>query len=74
MEVTSEEQMEKFIKDYNKLFNVPNNKASREICHQYRIEHPNEFKTSDWSIDKHRKRFMDWVSRQSNETLKLLSK
>jgi DNA primase len=71
MEDTSIEQMNIFIKEYNRLFNVPANKASETICQKYKIEHPNEFKTSDWSIDKHRKRFMDWMSKQSPETLKL---
>ena len=52
----------KFIKDYNALFNVPDNKATNATCELYRSEHTNEFKNSDWSIDKHRKKFMDWVS------------
>lgn len=70
MSNTSDEQLNKFIEDYNKLFNVPANKANESICQRYRVEHPNEFKTSDWSIDKHRKRFMDWMSKQSAETIK----
>ena len=59
------ELLNKFILDYNALFNVPKDKACAENCAQYREEHPNEFKNSDWSIDKHRKRFMDWMSKQS---------
>lgn len=55
----------KFIEDYNLLFNVPDNKASNATCERYRSEHLNEFKNSDWSIDKHRKKFMDWMSGQS---------
>jgi hypothetical protein len=53
-----------FIEDYNQLFNVPNTKANTEVCQKYKSEHPNEFKNYDWSIQKHRKRFMDWMSRQ----------
>ena len=59
------ELLNKFIVDYNLLFNVPRDKADQANCNQYRAEHPNEFKNSDWSIDKHRKRFMDWMSKQS---------
>ena len=71
MEDTSHDLVRIFIKEYNLLFNVPADKASEGICHQYKIEHPNEFKISDWSIDKHRKRFMDWMSKQGPETLGL---
>ena len=52
----------KFIEDYNLLFNVPDNKATRATCDRYRNEHKNEFKNSEWSIEKHRKKFMDWMS------------
>jgi hypothetical protein len=68
-----DELMNKFIAEYNLLFNIPNDKASQGSCQQYRVEHPNEFKTSDWSIDKHRKRFMDWMSKQTAETLHQLN-
>jgi hypothetical protein len=65
----TDESMNSFIEAYNKLFNVPSLKADRAICIQYKDEHPNEFKNSDWSIDKHRKRFMDWMSRQNPEKI-----
>lgn len=52
----------KFIKDYNLLFNVPNTKATSATCNKYKKEHSNEFKKSGWSIEKHRKKFMDWMS------------
>jgi len=65
MENSSEELINKFIVDYNLLFNVPKDKANTLNCTQYREEHPNEFKNGDWSIDKHRKRFMDWMSKQA---------
>jgi len=51
-----------FIEKYNSLYNVPNNKANKVICNKYKKEHPNEFKKSGWSIEKHRKKFMDWMS------------
>jgi len=74
MQKTKEEMMEIFIKDYNILFNVPNYEIDRNICEQYKREHPNEFKSSGWSIGKHRKKLMDWFSKQSPETKKLLGK
>ena len=74
MENGSGDQMDQFIEDYNLLFNVPATKANKGLCNLYRNEHPNEFKTSEWSIDKHRKRFMDWMSKQRPETLELLNK
>jgi len=67
MEDTNIEKMNIFIREYNLLFNVPASKANELSCQRYKIEHPNEFKTSDWSIDKHRKRFMDWMSKQSSD-------
>jgi len=66
--------MDEFIESYNLLFNVPQDKANIGLCNLYKNEHPNDFKTSGWSIEKHRKRFMDWMSRQRPETLELLSK
>lgn len=51
-----------FIEKYNSLYNVPNNKANKVICDEYKKEHSNEFKKSGWSIEKHRKKFMDWMS------------
>jgi len=73
METSKCTSVDKFIEDYNLLFNVPRTKANGAICNQYKNEHPNEFKTSDWSIDKHRKRFMDWMSSQRPEALEILS-
>ncbi|RJO60847.1 hypothetical protein C4544_04385 [candidate division WS5 bacterium] len=64
--------MDKFIEDYNQLFNVPQTEATRRLCNLYRNEHPNDFKATDeWSIEKHRKRFMDWMSKQRPETIEL---
>jgi len=64
MSTSTKKEQVKFIKDYNSLFNVPDNKASNAACNKYRNEHKNEFKNSEWSIDKHRKKFMDWMSGQ----------
>jgi len=72
METQTLSSVDTFVNDYNQLFNVPSIKASCAICNQYKNEHPNEFKTSDWSIDKHRKRFMDWMSGQRPEALEIL--
>ena len=60
MEKKSDNQMDQFIEDYNLLFNVPPTKATKAFCNLYRSVHPNEFKSSEWSIDRHRKKFMDW--------------
>ena len=69
----ADDLVDRFIEDYNLLFNVPQVKATKGLCNLYRNEHPNEFKTPVWSIEKHRKRFMDWVSKQRPETLELLN-
>ena len=74
MTKAQEDQMDKFIEDYNLLFNVPKTKANKGLCALYKNEHPNDFKTPEWSIEKHRKRFMDWMSKQRPETLELLNK
>jgi len=68
--VIKDKNQAKFIKDYNRLFNVPDTKASSATCARYRSEHTNEFKKSDWSIEKHRKKFMDWMSGRVYKTHK----
>ncbi|MFH1855239.1 MAG: hypothetical protein ABH810_02430, partial [bacterium] len=68
--VNTKDDQSKFIEKYNLLFNVPNNKASQAICERYRNEHTNEFKNSGWSIEKHRKKFMDWMSGQTHAAQK----
>lgn len=71
----ADDLMDEFIESYNELFNVPSDDATRGLCKLYKNEHPNEFKTTaEWSIEKHRKRFMDWMSKQRPETLELLNK
>lgn len=61
MNIKKEQALEDFIKEYNLLFNVPDFVINKKICEQYRKEHPSEFKKSQWSIVKHRKRMMDWL-------------
>jgi len=74
MTTETKKQMDKFIKDYNLLYNIPNFEASKNVCEQYKKEHPSEFKNSGWSIVKHRKKLMDWFSKQNPKTLELLNK
>ncbi|NTU69572.1 hypothetical protein HGB13_01940 [bacterium] len=73
MTIKQEQQLEILVEEYNKLFNVPGDKANKIICEQYRKEHPNEFRGEGWSIFKHRKRLMDWLSRQDQDTIDSLS-
>lgn len=64
--------MEKFINDYNLLFNVPNYRINKNTCEQFRKECPNLFKNPEWSLDRHRKRLMDWLLSKNPEELKAL--
>ena len=53
--------IESFMKSYNK--DVPESfpNASLKILKQFQEMYPALFnKKDEWSIDKHRKRFMDW--------------
>lgn len=55
-----------FMDSYNK--SAPKNfpRASKEALEEFQQAYPSLFKNKNaWSIDKHRKRFMDWIySRQ----------
>jgi len=54
-----------FRESYNK--SVPANfpRASLQRLKEFQEAYPSFFKKeADWSIDKHRKRFMDWISSQ----------
>ncbi|MFC1594953.1 hypothetical protein ACFL3E_00815 [Patescibacteria group bacterium] len=54
-----------FMENYNKTIPKSFPKATSEVLKQFQIDCPNLFKKKDiWSIDKHRKRFMDWFSSQ----------
>jgi len=52
-----------FIEAYNKTIPTHYPKASIGILKQFQQAHPALFKRADaWSIEKHRKRLMDWLS------------
>lgn len=51
-----------FMESYNKSIPVSFPKVSVKILKHFQLLHPILFKHSDeWSIDKHRKRVMDWL-------------
>ncbi|MEK7537193.1 MAG: hypothetical protein AAB584_02000 [Patescibacteria group bacterium] len=51
-----------FIESYNKSIPKDFPRATTGALKQFQIIHPMLFKkTNDWSIDKHRKRLMDWL-------------
>ena len=54
-----------FRESYNKSVPVNFPRASIERLKEFQEIYPSFFKKAGaWSIDKHRKRFMDWVSSQ----------
>ena len=58
-----------FLEEYNKNLPVSFPKASLSALEEFHEKHPFLFKggTDKWSMDKHRKRLMDWLSsRQHN--------
>ena len=57
-----------FMESYNKSAPASFPRASAEMLKEFQDAYPSLFKSGDaWSIDKHRKRFMDWVfSRKNN--------
>jgi len=51
-----------FMESYNKSVPASFPHASVKILKQFQVLHPILFKNSDeWSIDKHRKKLMDWL-------------
>lgn len=51
-----------FIELYNKTIPEGFPHASIKLLNKFQFEHPTLFKNkSEWSIDKHRKKFMDWL-------------
>jgi hypothetical protein len=57
-----------FMESYNK--SVPENlpRASVKMLKKFHATNPSLFKKENgWSIDKHRKRFMDWLSSHQND-------
>ena len=52
-----------FVDLYNRTIPQGFPRATEEMLVKFEISHPLLFKkTGMWSIDKHRKRFMDWLS------------
>mgnify|MGYP001613554880 CR=1 FL=1 len=51
-----------FINSYNKSIPKDFPRATNKALKQFQITHPALFKKpDDWSIEKHRKRLMDWL-------------
>ncbi len=51
-----------FLESYNKSVPISFPRASMKILKQFQVLHPILFKHGDeWSIDRHRKRVMDWI-------------
>ncbi len=51
-----------FMQTYNKSVPVGFPHPSARILKAFQAQHPALFKnTNEWSIDKHRKRIMDWL-------------
>ncbi len=51
-----------FLESYNKSIPASFPPASVKMLKQFQIHHPLLFKHGDeWSIDRHRKRLMDWL-------------
>ncbi len=51
-----------FLESYNKSVPVSFPRASMKVLKQFQALHPILFKHGDeWSIDRHRKRVMDWI-------------
>ena len=56
-----------FMESYNKSIPISFPKVSVKILKNFQSLHPILFKHSDeWSIDKHRKRVMDWLPSSSH--------
>ncbi|MBI1957236.1 MAG: hypothetical protein HYS44_02155 [Candidatus Niyogibacteria bacterium] len=55
-----------FMESYNNSIPATFPRASVKALKHFQAEHPALFKRSDeWSIDKHRKHLMDWLSAHS---------
>lgn len=58
-----------FIQYYNK--NIPDAfpRATFETLEKFRVLYPSLFKkNNEWTIDKHRKKFMDWLTSYRKES------
>ncbi len=51
-----------FLKIYNATLPTGFPRASASLLEKYKQQYPAQFKSSgDWSLDVHRKKFMDWL-------------
>lgn len=51
-----------FMESYNKNIPVSFPRANTEALKQFQATHPMLFgESGEWSVDKHRKRLMDWL-------------
>ncbi len=56
-----------FMESYNKSIPEGFPRASAAILKKFQIEHQMLFKHGDsWSVDRHRKKVMDWLSDRRN--------
>jgi len=56
-----------FMESYNKSAPGSFPRASVDSLKQFQETYPTLFKNGEWSIDKHRKKFMDWFSSHQDE-------
>ena len=57
-----------FLERYNRMIPAHFPKATTERLNQFRLANTALFRGIDgWSIEKHRKRLMDWLANFSNE-------
>ncbi len=54
--------LQRFLKVYNAGLPAGFPRASAALLEKYKQAHPGQFKGTDaWSLDVHRKKFMDWL-------------
>lgn len=64
-----------FLKEYNE--NLPGEfpLASRPVLRKFSKAHPGLFKNGDvWTLDQHRRKFMDWVRHYESSLLRISNK
>ncbi len=58
-----------FMESYNQSIPAEFPRASAKLLKEFQQAHPTLFKAGDeWSIDRHRKRIMDWLSAHRDES------
>lgn len=50
-----------FLDTYNENLPEAFPRATRELLKEYQRRYPGQFKEGAWSLDQHRKKFMDWL-------------